>query len=62
VEICSNILEAHIWLALDDGFKANDGQAVFYPDELQFLATKDAATLREVHKAKLTFGGYKVRQ
>ena len=42
VEICSNVLEAHIWLAFDDHFKTNDGQAVFYADELPFLATKDA--------------------
>lgn len=57
VEICSNVLEAHIWLAFDDSFKANDGQAVFYADELPFLATKDADTLREIHKVKLAFGG-----
>jgi hypothetical protein len=62
VEICSNVLEAHIWLAFDDSFKADDGLAVFYADELPFLATKDAATLREIHKVKLAFGGGRVRQ
>jgi hypothetical protein len=62
VEICSNILEAHIWLAFDDDVKANDGQAVFYADELPFLATKDADTLREFHKVKLAFPGSRVRQ
>jgi hypothetical protein len=62
VEICSNILEAHIWLAFDDSFKADDGLAVFYADELPFLASKDAATLREIHKVKLAFGGGRVRQ
>jgi hypothetical protein len=62
VEICSSILEAHIWLAFDDGFNPpSDGQAVFYRDELQFLATKDAEQLREIHKNKLIFGG-RVRQ
>jgi hypothetical protein len=55
VEICSNVLEAHIWLAFDDSFEANDGQAVFYADELPFLATKDVGTLREIHKGKLAF-------
>jgi hypothetical protein len=62
VEICSNVLEAHIWLALDDSFKANDGQAVFYPDELPILATKTPEHLREIHKVKLTFPGSRVRQ
>jgi hypothetical protein len=63
VEICSNILEAHIWLAFDDDFKPGDGQAVFYPDELPFLATKDAEALKGIYKVKLTYGpGYRVRQ
>jgi hypothetical protein len=63
VEICSNVLQAHIWLAFDDSFNPGDGQAVFYADELPFLATKDAETLREIHKVKLAFGpGSRVRQ
>lgn len=62
VEICSNVLEEHIWLALDESFDPKDGQAVFYADELPFLATKDADTLREIHKSKLAFPGSRVRQ
>jgi hypothetical protein len=62
VEICSNILEAHIWLAFDDSFKADDGRAVFYADELPFLATKDAETLKEIHKFRLKFPGARVTQ
>ena len=63
VEICSNVLEAHIWLAFDESFNPGDGQAVFYADELEFLKTKDAETLREIHKAQLEFGpGSRVRQ
>jgi hypothetical protein len=64
VEICSNVLEAHIWLAFDDDFNPGDGQgqAVFYADELPFLATKDAQTLKEIHKVKLAFGVGRVRQ
>ena len=41
---------------------ADDGLAVFYPDELPFLATKDAETLKEIHKVKLAFPGSRVRQ
>jgi hypothetical protein len=55
--IASEVLGADIWFALDDSFKPDDGLAVFYPDELSFLATKDAETLKEIHKNKLTFGG-----
>jgi hypothetical protein len=62
VEICSNVLEAHIWLALDDSFEPKDGEAIFYADELPFLATKDADQLREIHKGKLAFPGSRVRQ
>jgi hypothetical protein len=60
--IASEILGADIWLALDDSFTVNDGLAVFYPDELPFLATKDAETLKEIHKVKLAFPGSRVRQ
>ena len=62
VEICSSVLEAHIWLAFDEDFTPGDGQAVFYADELPFLATKDAQTLKEIHKNKLAFGGGRVKQ
>jgi len=62
VEICSNVLGSHIWLAFDEDFNPADGLAVFYPDELSFLATKDAETLREIHKYKLAFPGSRVRQ
>ena len=61
VEICSNVLEAHIWLAFDDHFNPGDDLAVFYADELPFLANKDTQTLKEIHKNKLAFGG-RVRQ
>jgi hypothetical protein len=63
VEICSNILEAHIWLALDPRFDPGDGQRVYYPDEITFLATKAPQTLREIHNVKLAFGpGTRVRE
>lgn len=62
VLICSKVLEADIWFALDDSFVPGDGQAVFYPDELQFLKDKDAETLRKNHKVKLAFPGSRVRQ
>ncbi len=63
VEICSNVLEAHIWLAFDESFDPKDGQAVFYVRELEFLKTKTPDQLKQIHAVKLTFGpGSRVRQ
>lgn len=61
VEICSNILEDHIWLASDRSIDPKDGKAIYYPEELPFLTAKDIETLKEIHKVKLTFPGSKVR-
>jgi hypothetical protein len=62
VLIASKILGADIWFALDDSFNPDDGLAVFYEDELEFLKTKDAEQLLEIHKVKLAFPGSRVRQ
>ncbi|HEY6368059.1 MAG TPA: hypothetical protein VI585_25040 [Candidatus Binatia bacterium] len=56
VEICSEVLQAHVWLAFDDNFNPGDGEAVFYADELPMLKDKTAAELRAIHKAKSVFG------
>src|SRR5262245_636638 len=53
VEICSEVLQAQIWLALDESFDPKDNQAVFYTHEFPMLADKTAAELRETHKVKL---------
>jgi hypothetical protein len=62
VLICSEVLEADVWLALDDSFVSGDGLAVFRVDELEFLKDKDPETLREIHAVKLAFPGSRVRQ
>jgi hypothetical protein len=63
VMVASEVLGADIWLALDDDFKADDGLAVFYADELPLLTTKEAEMLRRIHEAKLVNGpGSRVRQ
>jgi hypothetical protein len=61
VLIASEVLGADIWFSLDDSFNPGDALAIFYADELPFLATKDAQTLKEIHKVKVAFGG-RVRQ
>ena len=60
--IASEVLGCDIWFALDDSFNPDDGLAVFYADEIPFLATKDAETLREICKVKMAFGGGRVGQ
>src|SRR5690242_19565307 len=64
VLIDSTVLGAEIWLALSDNFQPDrdDNRAVFFADELEFLATKTLETLREIHKVKLAMGGGRVRQ
>jgi hypothetical protein len=56
VEICSEILQAHIWLAFDKSFDPKDKQAVFYADEIPLLKNKTPEQIREIHKVKLAFG------
>lgn len=62
VKIASTVLDADIWFVLQEPFEIDDGLAVFYPEELRFLAAKDAEQLREIHKVKLAFPGSRVRQ
>jgi hypothetical protein len=64
VEICSTVLEAHIWLAFDEDFNPGDGHVVFYAHELEFLKNKTPEQLRKIHALKLGASGLgtKVRQ
>lgn len=63
VLIASAVLGANIWFALDDSFNPDDGLAVFYAHELEFLRNKDPETLRKIYETKLAFGpGSRVRQ
>jgi hypothetical protein len=62
VKICSAVLQDHLWLILDRGFEPKDGLAIYYPEELAILKTKNPEELREIHKAKLAFPGCRVIQ
>lgn len=62
VKICSAVLEDHLWLILDRSFEPRDDLAVYYPEELPILKTKTPEDLREIHKVKLAFPGYRVIQ
>ena len=60
VKICSHILDACIWLALDESFKADDGLAVFHDSEIPLLRGKSEEMLRKIHEARQTFNGGRV--
>jgi hypothetical protein len=65
VLIASEVLGADIWFALTDDWRPDPGDKtpVFYADELEFLKSKDAQTLRKIYETKLAFGpGSRVRQ
>ena len=61
VQICSAVLDAHIWIAFADDFNPGDGRAVFFPDEICFLKGKSQETLKDIHNIKLQLGG-RIRQ
>ena len=65
VKICSHVLDACIWFSFDPEFKPDDDEtlAVFYSDELQFIAKKTIEQLKAIHAWKLEFGpGARVSQ
>jgi hypothetical protein len=62
VNICSTVLQAHVWLAFDNDFTADDGEAVFYAHELDLLKGKTPDQLKTIYLTKLTFGGGRMRQ
>jgi hypothetical protein len=58
LEICSYVLEEHLWVALDSKFSPanDDGLAVFYADEIPLLLRKTFHELKWIHQVKATFG------
>ena len=64
VLIWSDILNAEVWFTLRNDFQPDSGdtRVIFFADEIPFLKTKTAEILREIHAAKLAFGGGRVRQ
>lgn len=51
-----------IWIARDRSFKSDDGNVVYYADELPILAIKSPQELMEIHKVKKVFPGSIVRK
>ena len=61
VKIHSSILKDDLWLVFDPGFKPEDQQPVYFPDEIPLLRNKTPDELREIHKVKAEFAGTRVR-
>jgi hypothetical protein len=60
VKICSHVLEACVWLALDESFSPDDDLAVFYASEIPLLRDKSEEALRKIHEIRLVYKGGKV--
>ncbi len=56
VNLCSEVLQALIWVVFDEDFKPGEDRAVFYGHELSLLKGKTPEQLREIHYVKLAFG------
>ena len=62
VELCSALLEDHLWVVIDRSFDPKDGLAIYCPEELPELKNKSPEQLREIHNVKLAFPGARVIQ
>jgi len=62
VQICSAILEAHLWMIWDRTFQPKDNLAIYYAEEILLLRDKTPEDLRQIHKAKLAFPGARILQ
>jgi len=62
VQICSDIVEAHLWMIVDRSFQPKDNLAVYYAEEIPLLRDRTPEEIREIHKVKLAFPGCRVFQ
>jgi len=62
IQICSAVLEAHLWVIWDRSFEPKDNLAVYFRDELPLLKGKSLEDLKLIHETKLIFPGCRVVQ
>src|SRR5262249_42436502 len=62
VKIFSRILQDELWLIFDRNFIPSDGLACYYAEEIPLLEDKTPEQLKEIHRVKLVFPGYRVIQ
>ena len=60
--LCSDLLEAHLWIVIDRSFIPADDLAIYYVEEIPELRTKTLEELHRIHEAKLAFPGCRVIQ
>jgi len=61
-QICSALLESHLWVVWDRNFQPKDDLAIYYGDELPLLKGKSMEDLKLIQETKLIFPGCRVVQ
>ncbi len=62
IQICSAMLEAHLWVVWDRGFQPKDNLAVYFGEEMPLLKGKSMEDLKLIQETKLVFPGCRVVQ
>ena len=62
IQICSAVLEAHLWVIWDRSFEPKDNLAVYFGEEMPLLKGKSLEDLKLIHNTKLIFPGARVLQ
>ena len=62
IQICSAMLEAHLWVVWDRSFEPKDNLAVYFEGEMSLLKGKSLEDLKLIHETKLIFSRCRVIQ
>ena len=62
IQICSAMLEAHLWVVWDRSYEPTDGLAVYFGEELPLLKGRSLNDLKLIQETKLKFHGARVLQ
>jgi len=62
VQICSALLEAHLWVVWDRSFEPKDDLAIYFGEEMPLLKGKSLEDLKLIQETKLIFPGCRVVQ
>jgi len=62
IQICSAVLEAHLWVLWDRSFEPKDNLAVYFGEEMPLLRGKSVEDLKLIQETKLIFPRCRVIQ
>jgi len=62
IQICSAMLEAHLWVIWDRSFEPKDNLAIYFGEEMPLLKGKSLNDLKLIQETKLKFPGSRVVQ